>query len=95
MHGDSNMQDTTRNLALNALQLIEDTAATSLLHSATISLHIVNRTSDLILHNESDASNLKHFVAPNNDVEPRGHGEQTERETFPPPPPPDARKVPG
>lgn len=53
MHGDSNMQDTTRNLALNALQLIEDSAALSLLHSSPISLRTVDRTSDLILHNDS------------------------------------------
>jgi hypothetical protein len=53
MHGDSNMQDTTRNLALNALQLVDDSAATSLLHSAIISLRSVDRTSDLILRNES------------------------------------------
>lgn len=52
MHGDSNMQDTFRNLALNALQLKED-SATSLPNSTPISLLPVHRTSDLILRNES------------------------------------------
>lgn len=53
MQGDSNVQDTTRNLALNALQLNEDSSATSSLHSASMSLRSVDRTSDFILRNDS------------------------------------------
>jgi hypothetical protein len=53
MQGDSNVQDTTRNLALNALQLNENSAGTSLLHSASMSLRSVDRTSDIIIRNET------------------------------------------